>query len=248
MRDGRPRSGERVSTCEAGVIARRRHDVLGADAELGRARTDARARRDTATRACTTDGRARRDAATRACTTDGRARSDATSAADGGSRRDVRTRARLVLASARIGAAHDVPAEARAVEMVVVAVRVVGRVAERPADGVAVVPVPIGTGGRPADVVVAGARAPHDPRARVRSTRDPRPAVTVHVHPAPVVKRRPAPRVVGDPDVARVLGVRPVAGRRVRNEVGADLGLATGPRPCRTSSRRPTCRVRRAPA
>ena len=113
--------------------------------------------------------------------------------------------------------------------MIVVAVRVVGRVAERPADGVSVVPVPIGTRRPPADVVVARPRPPRDPRARVRAPRDPRPAMTAHIDPAPVVKWRPAPRVVGDPDVAGVLGVRPVARRRVRNEVGSDLGLGRNP-------------------
>ena len=35
-----------MSARETGVIARRGHDAVGANAELGRTRTDARARRD----------------------------------------------------------------------------------------------------------------------------------------------------------------------------------------------------------
>ena len=90
----------------------------------------------------------------------------------------------------------------------------------RPAVRDPLVPVPGRRRRRPADVAVAGrADAPGDPRAGVTTAGNPRPAMTRQVDPAAVVEWRPAPRVVGDPDVVGRFAVRPVTRRHVRLEV-----------------------------
>ena len=191
----------------------RRRDVLGLDTELAGTRPDPRARRE----------------ATRA-RTDRRVRGDATTTADRRVGGRVRSRVRIVVPAPRIGPAHHMAPDLVVVEVVAMAVRVIGRVAERPTDRIPVVPVPIGTGRGPADVVVVGtAAAPDDPRASVRTARDPCPAVAAHVDPAPVVERRPTPRVVRDPDVVRGVVVGPVTGGRIGDEIGPDLGFGGDP-------------------
>ena len=213
MSDGSGRRREGLSASEARVVARRSDHHFRAHAELRGTRTYRGRRRD----------------APAAGTDRGRGRDAPTATTNGGCRGDVRTRARLVLACARIVAVDGVATDVRIVEIVALAVRVIGRVTPAPADGVAVRPVPARSERRPADVVVTRAVAPIDPRAGVGSTGDPDPAVMTDVRPATVMERRPTPRVVGDPDVVGVVRVGPVTRGRVRNEVGADLGLRRNP-------------------
>lgn len=97
-------------------------------------------------------------------------------AANTGRCRNVIVRAPVVLARGRT--THDVRRDSvRVVEMVVRTERVVVVVVvptERPAHGVAVVPVPFGRSRRPTDVAVARrSGAPHDPRAGIAATRNP---------------------------------------------------------------------------
>lgn len=207
------RSGEGASAIETAVTLRRRDDGVFAEAQLIGLRTRARY------------GRMSRDAL--ALRIDGRLRSDPL-----GGRR-VFHRASVV--DLRGGTGHDVRAKASATtieEVVVVAVRVVIVVvieAERPTDGVPVVPVVIRRRGRPADVVIAGAITPGDPRTGVTATRNPHPTVVRKNDPATVVIRRPTPRVVGDPDVVGVVRIGPVTGRHVRLKIRADFRRARDP-------------------
>ena len=137
----------------------------------------------------------------------------------------------VVVTRGRTG--DDVMVHVLVIEMRVRAVRVVVVVAipaERPTDRVAVVPVPRRRSGRPTDVAVAGrSGAPRDPRTRVATTGDPRPTVARKIDPTTVVERSPTPIVVGDPDVARLVRIRPMAGGHVRLEVRADLFLRRNP-------------------
>ena len=99
-----------------------------------------------------------------------------------------------------------------------------GRVEVEPHDR-ATVPVVVGRGGRPTDVLVARlAGAPDDPRRRVLTPGDPRPTAAVGPDPAAVVERHPAEAlvVVADPDPVVVRVDAPVTVRDVRSEVAAD--------------------------
>jgi len=161
----------------------------------------------------------------------GRVGDDAIATADGRGRGDVV--ARPFVMHTRGGSTNDVGDHRRVIEMGmwtihVIVVRPIE--AERPADGDAVVPVPGRRHRRPADVAVTRrAHTPGDPRAGVPPAGDPRPAVVRQVDPAAVVERDPAPRVVGHPDVVRLLAVRPMPGGHVRLEVVADLLLRGHP-------------------
>src|SRR6185436_6401130 len=109
--------------------------------------------------------------------------------------------------------AHDVsmnmPIEHEAIRHV----RVVDRWREAQPDGDAAVPAPIRWRRRPTDVVVAlVANAPVDPRRRIRSARNPDPAICIAEDPAAVVKRHPSPREVTGPDVVAAVVLPAAAG------------------------------------